>query len=173
MNLFITNIELNYDKELLLKEFDSAELIPYTPSRPIRGESWFSHQPDWLTLTVENFTNFPEVKKIYDYISSIYQFEPTCKFFKLNENVEIPPHKDMGHKACINIVLTEDPAPIKYKDYGEVTYTTAILNVMKRHSVNAGPERKMIKFQLSDIYYNEAVDIWNTNHINTEIGEVT
>ena len=74
MNLFITNIELNYDKELLLKEFDSAELIPYTPSRPIRGESWFSHQPDWLTLTVEDFTNFPEVKKIYDYISSIYQF---------------------------------------------------------------------------------------------------
>ena len=62
---------------------------------------------------------------------------------------------------------------IKYKDYGEVTYTTAILNVMKRHSVNAGSERKMIKFQLSDIYYNEAVDIWNTNHINTEIGEVT
>ena len=39
----------------------------------------------------------------------------------------------MEHKACINIVLTEDPAPIKYKDYGEVTYTTAILNVMKRH----------------------------------------
>ena len=62
MNLFITNIELNYDKELLLKEFDSAELIPYTPSRPIRNESWFSHQPDWLTLTVEDFTN-PRSKK--------------------------------------------------------------------------------------------------------------
>ena len=167
----ITNIELNYNKELLLKEFDSTKLIPYTPSRSIKGKSWFSYQPDWLTLTLEDFTNYPELKKIYDYISNIYKFKPTCKFFKLNENVEIPPHKDMGHKACINIVLTDDPAPIKYKDYGEATYKNAILNVMKRHSVNAETKKKMIKFQLSNIYYQEAVDIWNKNHINRQIGE--
>ena len=106
--------------------------------------------------------DFSILKRFYDFILG---------FFILIENVEIPPHKDMGHKACINIVLTDDPAPIKYKDYGEATYKNAILNVMKRHSVNAGPERKMIKFQLSNIYYQEAVDIWNKNHINRQIGE--
>ena len=165
MNLFITHIELDYDKDKLLEEFNSAELIPYTPSRPIKDDkSWFSYQPDWMTLTIDDRAPFPELSKLYDYISEVYGFSPICKFFKLNKDVEIPAHKDMGHKACINVVLSDDPAPVKYKDYGEVVYKNAILNVMKRHSVNPGPERKMIKFQLGDIFYKEAIEIWNTKH---------
>lgn len=165
MNDFITHINLDYNKELLLKEFDAAELIPYTPNKPTKGESWFSYQPDWLTLKIEDYTLFPETEKVKDYIKSIYNYEPVVKLFELTENVEIPPHKDMGHKACINIVLSEDPAPVYYRDYGEVVYETAMLNVAKRHGVHPGPKRKMIKFQLApDMFYNEAMEIWNTTH---------
>ena len=164
MNDYITHIDIEYNKEALLKEFDSAELIPYTPSRPTKGESWFSYQPDWLTMTVDDYRFFPEMDKIREYIVSVYGFEPTGKMFQLSDNVEVPAHKDMGHKACINIVLSDDPAPVYYRDYGEVTYKNAILNVSKRHGVKAGPTRKMIKFQLGDIYYKEAVDTWNMKH---------
>jgi hypothetical protein len=161
---FINHIELKYDKEALIKEFDSTELVPYTPSRQTKGETWFSYQPDWLTRTIDDYRFLPEMDKIREYIASVYGFEPVGKMFQLSENIEIPPHKDMGHRACINIVLSEDPAPVYYKDFGEITYTCAILNVARRHGVKSGPKRKMIKFQLGNLFYSEAVGIWNTKH---------
>jgi hypothetical protein len=160
----INHIELEYDKEALIKEFDSAKLIPYTPSRQTKGDTWFSYQPDWLTLTIEDYSTFPEMLRLKNYVDSTYGFETIGKMFQLTENVEIPAHKDMGHRACVNIVLSEDPAPVYYKDFGEVTYTCAILNVARRHGVRSGPKRKMIKFQLGKLFYNEAVEIWNTKH---------
>ena len=164
MNDFLTHINIPFNQSKLLEEFNSSVLEPYTPSRKTKGSSWFSYQPDWMTSTIDDYKFYPELDKIKDYIISVFGFEPIGKLFKLTEGVEVPPHKDMGHKCCINIVLSDDPAPVFYKDYGEIQYQCAILNVVKRHSVKAGPERKMIKFQLGDMYYKEAVETWNTKH---------
>lgn len=161
MNQYLTHLNLNYNKQQLLQEFEKRELDPYTPSRPPRGQSWFSHTTQWLTHTVTDFTDLPEMLCLYNMFAEMFDTEITAKYFKLLENVELPPHTDMGHRACINIVLSDDPAPVWYKDYGDETYTCAMLNVAKRHGVKPGPERKMIKFQLGNIYYADALDKWN------------
>jgi hypothetical protein len=165
MNNYITEINIDCDRQKLLNEFNSVELVPYTPSRPIKADTWFSYQPDWLTLTIKDYSNFPEIKKIKDLIMNTFKLEPIGKLFQLSKGVEIPPHKDMGHRSCINIVLSNDPAPVTYKNYGDVVYKTAILNVSKRHSVNAGPQRKVIKFQLGRLFYSDAVKIWNSKQL--------
>ncbi len=160
-NPYITHIALEYDAKALLGELNNAELVPYIPSRPTKGKTWFEDQVDWLTLTINDYSQFPEAERIKDLLTSIYGFEPVGKFFQLSPNVEIPPHTDMGHRACLNIVLSKDPAPIVYRGHGEELYTCAILNVAKRHGVAAGPvTRKMIKFQLDNIFYDEAVETW-------------
>ena len=101
-----------------------------------------------------------EVLRLRTVFETIFDKEITPKFFKLTEGTGIPAHTDLGHKVCINIVLTGS-APVHFRSHGDCYYTCAMLNVAKRHSVPPGSERKMLKFQIADLYFAEASDLWD------------
>ena len=153
----IKHLELPYNKEMLLSEFDTTQLEIYRPSKT-RAATWFSTQNDWTTRTLEDECN--EVLRLRTVFETIFDKEITPKFFKLAEGIGIPAHTDLGHKVCINIVLTGS-APVYFRSQGDCYYTCAMLNVAKRHSVPLGSERKMLKFQIADLYFAEAVNLWD------------
>jgi len=159
MNEFMTHIHFDYNKEALLKEFDNANLSVYTPSRKINEQSWFNKTDTWLTAVADEQSS--EMYRIKCMLEDTFNEPVTAKFFLLKENEHIPPHKDMGHRVCINIVLSNDAAPVKFKDGPEESYECAMLNVFKRHEVLPGPERKMVKFQIGEnLFYRDALQIW-------------
>jgi hypothetical protein len=75
-------------------------------------------------------------------------------------------HADYGTKCAINIILSDDAAPIIFEDVGEFNYTCALLNIQERHSVPSYPkERFLLKYSIFDVDYHEAVKRWNNDSI--------
>lgn len=157
MYKMIKHLDLKYDKDKLDTEFNSMLLEVYRPSRS-KGVSWFDYQNDWYTKTLGN--ECQEVNRLRDLFTEIFNKKITAKFFRLKEGVEIPPHTDMGHKVCINIIL-EGSSPIMFRGGDTEYYNCAMINVAKRHSVPAGSKRKMVKFQIEDLFFSDAEDLWN------------
>lgn len=147
-------LDLPYDHDKLLAEFDACGLDLYRPNKT-KGESWFCTQEDWSTKTLS--AECEEAERIRTHLENIFEVPVTAKFFKLREGGIVPPHVDHGHRCAINIVLSDDPAPIRYRDGTEETYECALINVAVRHEVLPGPERKMIKFQIGRLFYDEAI----------------
>lgn len=149
------DLEFYYDRDKLLKEFESVDLHTYRPNRT-KGKNWFEKQYDWETLTLSG--ECEEAERLRKHFEHVFGVPVVAKFFKLREGCGVPPHVDQGHKCAINIVLSDDAAPIRYRDGTEYVYECALLNVNVRHEVLPGKERKMIKFQLGDkLYFNEAL----------------
>ena len=48
----IKHIDLKYDKQKLIEEFDSTKKTLHRPSKE-KSKSWFSEQESWRTATVE------------------------------------------------------------------------------------------------------------------------
>lgn len=154
----IKHIDLKYNKEKLIKEFDSTKKKFHRPSKE-KGKSWFSEQKSWETITLEG--QCEETERIRLELEEIFNVPVTAKFFKLEKGEGIPPHVDHGHRAALNIILSDDPAPIKYRGEEEEFYQCAILNVAKRHEVLPGSERKMIKFQLGRLFFDDAIQLYS------------
>lgn len=158
----IKHIDLKYDKQKLIEEFDSTKKTLHRPSKE-KSKSWFSEQESWRTATVEG--QCEETERIRVELEKTFEVPVTAKFFKLEEGEGIPPHVDHGHRAAINIILSDDPAPIKYRGEEEVFYECAILNVAKRHEVLPGAERKMIKFQLGRLFFDDVIQMYSQKKI--------
>lgn len=156
----LAHLDFLFDRNKLLEEFDSAELELYRPNKS-RGESWFCTQEDWATRTLNG--EFPEVERLRLWLERKFEVPIVAKFFKLREGGAIPPHVDHGHRCAVNIVLSDEAAPIKYRDGTEEVYECALVNVAIRHEVPVGPERKMIKFQLGRLFFDEALKNYQSN----------
>lgn len=156
--VMIHHIDLKYDKQKLISEFDSTSKTLHRPSKE-KSKSWFSEQEAWETATLEG--QCEETERIRLKLEKIFNVPVVAKFFKLKEGEAIPPHVDHGHRAAINIILSDDPAPIKYRGEDEVFYECAILNVAKRHEVLSGAERKMIKYQIGRLFFDDVIQLYN------------
>jgi hypothetical protein len=159
----IKHIDLKYDKQKLIEEFDSTKKTLHRPSKE-KSKSWFSEQESWRTATVEG--QCEETERIRVELEKTFEVPVTAKFFKLEEGEGIPPHVDHGHRAAINIILSDDPAPIRYRGEEEVFYECAILNVAKRHEVLPGAERKMIKYQIGRLFFDDVIQLYNQKKIS-------
>lgn len=159
----IKHIDLKYDKQKLIEEFDSTKKTLHRPSKE-KSKSWFSEQESWRTATVEG--QCEETERIRVELEKTFEVPVTAKFFKLEEGEGIPPHVDHGHRAAINIILSDDPAPIRYRGEEEVFYECAILNVAKRHEVLPGAERKMIKYQIGRLFFDDVIQLYSQKKIS-------
>lgn len=77
------------------------------------------------------------------------------RFYWLKPHAVIPEHVDNGTQCSINIVLTDNAAPIIFGDK-EYVYRTVLLNTTVPHSVkNNEHERIMLKISIFDETYEQ------------------
>ena len=151
------NIELDYDEDILLLE---AEMIEYKPFESgFRTGSFFDHAPTWMQGHVHEVEKFKEVKRLKNYIEEkINSNDVRPRFYRQEQNTEIPPHVDINTKCAINIVLSDNYGPIKFTGNDPIFYKCAVLDTTKEHSVPPfAEERILLKFSIFDVSYEDVI----------------
>jgi hypothetical protein len=139
-------IHLDYpiDTTILLQSAATARLSskPYTDSRysDLKLDRWhIGHYSD----------------KIIDKIMQDFEVDGKPRFYWLEPFAEIPEHVDNGTQCSINLILTQDPAPITINSI-EFYYKQALLDTTVPHAVFNGPnERIMLKISIFDETYEQ------------------
>ena len=134
-------IHLNYpiNKDILLIESDKARETakpwehPEAPSSP-----W----DEWLVSHYKS-----------DYIDKIMKelnIVGKPRFLYTRPNFFLKTHKDISTQCAVNILLSDDPAPINIEGV-DYYYTLALINVQIPHSVtNGSKERVLFKISIPD-----------------------
>lgn len=156
MKDYITHIDLKYDKEQLLKESKQLSYVDFKSgaAKGNYGNGFFVHTNTWkfgyLKKPEENFVkeNFSEtyrLKKLFESIFNISKINLLeWAFIKQEKNTELPLHIDQKTYCGINIILSENYAPIFFKDIGYIDYSCALINTKKLHSVQPHTEERLI-----------------------------
>jgi hypothetical protein len=146
-NNFLTHLNYDLDITAILESARKARLDskPYTDSR----------YPD-LKLDDWHIGHYQDA-----YISQImsdFEVDGRPRFYWLEPNAVIPEHVDNGTQCSINLIITEDAAPITI-DGTEYYYRQALLNTTVPHSVqNSAKERIMLKISIFDETYQQLVE---------------
>ena len=144
----LRHIDYPLDEELVLnimsdneKDFDVYKDHRYTDW----DKDW---EMNWKILRIEHeyFTKIMEDLNI--------QADP--RFYVLEPNTYLLPHVDNGTLCCVNMIIgAKSPEPINIlgKDY---SYTQALIDVSKEHSVRNGPEQRiLLKFSIKNKTFEE------------------
>lgn len=151
MNNFLTNIEVEFDRDKLIAQ--ALETDEYeTFIDPLNGNP---------------ITNW-QIKKItHGYglqIAEKFKIQFALKdcrprFYIQEPHSVIPFHVDRGTLCSLNILLSENLAPITFRT-GDVYYKSALLNTQELHAVRTGSERRLLyKISVFDKTYQELRDV--------------
>jgi len=133
-------IHLNYpiNKDILLIESDKAR----ETAKPWEHPPEYGPVPEWLVSHYKS-----------DYIDKIMKelnIVGKPRFLYTRPNFFLKTHKDFSTQCAVNILLSDDPAPINIEGV-DYHYTQALINVQKEHSVtNGSKERVLFKFSIPD-----------------------
>lgn len=138
----LTLLDYPLDTVALLQSAVSAHLSaePYTDSRypSLRKEDWY----------IGRYTD-----EHIDKIMRDFEVNGSPRFYWLEPFATIPQHVDNGTQCSINLILTENAAPITIEGV-DYTYQQALLNTTLPHSVtNGDTERIMLKISIFDETY--------------------
>ena len=169
----LKEIDLTYNKNKILKEMETLDFHPFNDRGPDgKGEtkipetSWFYNPNTWLQAHVKYYelNKNSEIKNLYYQIKTLLGCQDIrARFYKQKSNTEVPMHSDNGTKCCVNIILSENYAPITFEESNDHFYKCAILDTQKRHSVKSHEEERiLLKFSIFDIDYDTAVKNFNT-----------
>jgi hypothetical protein len=122
--------------------------INHSSSRAVTKIDYFNKNahPDTCPYAMEIRNHFHNLTKLN------CAFQP--QFWLLKEGSPLPFHLD-PFQCVINLVLTEDPDPIKFKssedsDYiNEVYYNVGLVNTQILHSIEGGKTRYLFKLPFS------------------------
>lgn len=132
----ITLLNYEYDQELLMQSVINAKKLSTNYSDPRYPNSTFDY---WK---IGHYTDSTIEKIMND-----FEVEGKSRFYWLKPFAELPEHVDNGTQCSINFVLSDNAAPVTYsgKDY---FYKQALINTSIPHSVNNGPEERVL-FKIS------------------------
>lgn len=110
----------------------------------------------WKQFKVDPY-KFDCVKNIFTKIEHIFKDEKIdCFFYILEKHNSIGTHTDPNTLSAINILISDDNAPIIIED-NHYVYNTALVDTSKMHSVPASEtDRLLLKFSLRDIPFDIA-----------------
>ena len=142
MLLSLTHLNYPVDTSVLLTSAARAkqDSKPYTDSRypDLRLDTWH------IGHYVDEYIR--KIMKDFDVVGK-------PRFYWLEPFAEIPEHVDNDTQCSINLILTQDPAPIRIQGK-EFYYTQALLDTTVPHAVVNGPkERIMLKISIFDQTY--------------------
>lgn len=139
-------LHLNYslNKQELLESADAAISVSeaYTDSRypELKLDDW----------KISRYTDSAIEKVIKD-----FEVEGRPRFYWLKPFAVIPEHTDNETQCSINIILSEDPAPITIQGQN-FYYNQALLDTTVPHSVVNGPEERiMLKISIFNESFQE------------------
>ena len=138
----LTLLDYPLDSVTLLQSAANARLSaePYTDSRYPDCE-----KGDWY---IGRYTD-----KHIDKIVRDFEVDGSPRFYWLDPFATLPQHVDNDTQCSINIILTENPAPITFAGV-DYTYRQALLNTALPHSVRNGEyERIILKISIFDETY--------------------
>lgn len=138
----LTLLDYPLDTATLLQSAVNAKLCaePYTDSRypGLAKEDWYigRYRDEYI-----------------DKILCDFEVDGSPRFYWLEPFATIPQHIDNGTQCSINLIVTENPAPINV-DGVDYTYRQALLDTSLPHSVtNGDTERIMLKISIFDETY--------------------
>ena len=163
-----------YDKQKLIAEANSRIYHKYEADikANFSDKGWFKQKEkfvleNWKQATFfgyskdgeDHIDNYKETKKVTDYFKNILQSDDIRpRFYILDSNTSVPEHTDQNTKCGINIILSKDAGPIRFKNVGDYFYNTALLNVSQTHDVPAWPgeDRLLLKISIMDVDFYTA-----------------
>lgn len=147
------DIEINYDK--LLQEFHQMEF------KNNKSENW------WRAKTEER-RQFWKNSKAWQKAVPLEIYPPETQRLKelfnadvvlhyiLRSDYELPRHRDWEVITAVNIILSEDNAPITFGDDEDIYYKCALVDISQDHSVKPYPnDRYLLKYCWKDRTFEE------------------
>jgi len=142
-NNHLVHLNYNLNKQGLLESADAArrDSQAYTDSR----------YPD---LKINDWKISRYTDTLIEQVIKDFEIEGRPRFYWLKPYAVIPEHVDNETQCSINLILSDDAAPIVVNGE-EHLYSQALLNTTVPHSVVNGPrERIMLKISI----FNETFD---------------
>jgi hypothetical protein len=140
------NLKLEFDVERLLLEYEN--LLPNEKFYgDDRGSSLY-----WKVIRHEDMSS-EYCKNLAKNIKHKYNIEGRvdARFYRLLANELLPFHTDRGTQCSINVILSNQPAPISFRIQNKISnhyYNVALINTQHEHSVQNGSEDRIL-FKIS------------------------
>jgi len=139
MENYIYSFQTDLDKNLLLEEFYNClpNAVDYEDARK---DAYFLN---WRIIK----HTFPYASYIIDFFK-LSRFDVRPRYYILDKNATLKMHKDLGTLCSINIILSDDPAPINIEGTNYY-YNQALINTQALHGVTEPSQQDRILFKLS------------------------
>jgi len=149
--LYVTHLNLQYDKEKLKEEVSELDFKPFSPK-----ECYFRNT--WLKARLrENIVMFPHIEDLHMQLPG-----SVIVAYKQLANTSVHMHVDPATECSVNIVLSDDYAPVIFEEYGEIFYDCALFNTSLNHAVpKYSKERLLLKFSFLDTSYERVKEMLN------------
>ena len=169
---FVTHLDIEYNEDILLMISDEVKYKPFTAKTRLTekelrdrfdgydrkmAQKGFFFDDDNGWLIGQTASGYTEVDRLVEYTKSkLGDVEIKPRFYIQKKDVFVPEHKDMTTECAINILLSDDCAPITYRDFGDIYYKCALINTQEVHSVKTDVERILFKLSIMDMKYETA-----------------
>ena len=149
--LYVTHLNLQYDKEKLKEEVSELDFKPFSPK-----ECYFRNT--WLKARLrENIVMFPHIEDLHMQVPG-----SIIVAYRQLANTSVHMHVDPATECSVNIVLSDDYAPVVFEDYGEILYECALFNTSLNHAVpKYSKERLLLKFSFLETSYERVKEMLN------------
>lgn len=149
--LYVTHLNLQYDKEKLKDEVSELDFQPFAPEQ-------YYFRKTWLKARLkENIVMYPHIEDLHKQLPG-----SIIVAYKQYANTSVHMHVDPATECSVNIVLSDDYAPVIFEDYGEIHYECALFNTSLNHAVpKYSEERLLLKFSFLDTSYDKVREILN------------
>lgn len=140
-----------FPKDQLLEEYHFIKENEQDYSDSITPEG----VPYWKVIRNEDMTS-EFAKKVANYFKATYGIAGRVdgRFYRLLANSTLPYHTDRSTECSVNMILSGESAPVKFRQNGEeaeYNYELALLNTQVEHSVvNGDTDRILFKISIFD-----------------------
>ena len=153
--LLISHIKISFNESKVIDEINSLHLKPghsnnWWRAKTKESKKFWYKTDTWLKTIIEDTSNLPEISKL----NSIFECD-IMYVYKQLANSFLPRHRDYDIITAVNILLSDEVAPITF-DHGDEYYRYALIDVSQRHSVKPHPkDRLLLKFAWHEKTFEE------------------
>jgi len=139
----IVELNISFDKQKVIDEIDTLKLKPghsnnWWRAKTEESKKFWYKTDTWLKTIIEDTSNLPEIARL----NSIFECD-IIYVYKQLANSKLPRHRDYDIITAVNILLSDDVAPITF-DHGDEYYKNALIDVSQVHSVKPHPEDRLL-----------------------------
>ena len=141
---YLIHLNIKYDEKELFKEGDKLTFKEFAPTHCYFRSTWLK------AALKKDFDMFPHINRLYkNFTGSI------VRAYRQKANSSVHMHIDPATLCSINIIVSEDNAPVIFEEFGEIYYKCALFNTSLNHAVPAhNKERLLLKFSYLDTPYD-------------------